>query len=62
MPTEAQKRAHQKHEATREKRVPLWVSEATAKKVDRAVKKLGLPSREAFVLHCLKAASHMEKE
>jgi hypothetical protein len=56
MTSEAQRRANQKQDATR-KRVALWVSPATAKKVDRAVKKLGLPSRVAWVEHCLKSAS-----
>lgn len=51
--SDAQKKAHQKHEATREKRVAIWCAPATAKKVDRAVKRLGLPSREAFVLQAL---------
>jgi hypothetical protein len=48
-PSEAQKRAHQTHEATREKRVAIWVSQAVGKKVDRKCKKLGLASRAAFV-------------
>jgi hypothetical protein len=52
MTSEAQKRANAKQDATR-KRVALWVPLATAKKVDRAVKKLGLTSREAWVEHCL---------
>ena len=53
MVTKAQRKAHQKHEATREKRVAIWCAPSTAKKVDRAAKKLGLPSREAWVLHAL---------
>ena len=56
-PSEAQRRAHQKHEGERAKRSPIWLEPALAKKVDRAVKKLGLPSRVAWVEHCLKAAS-----
>ena len=52
MATDAQRRANAKQDATR-KRVALWVAPATAKKVDRAVKRLGLTSREAWVEHCL---------
>ena len=52
MTSEAQRRANAKQDATR-KRVALWVAPATAKKVDRAVKKLGLTSREAWVEHVL---------
>lgn len=52
MPTEAQRRANAKQDATR-KRVAIWLSPETAKRVDRAVKKLGLSSREAFVLLAL---------
>lgn len=54
MPTEAEIRRRKKQDATR-KRVALWVAPATAKKVDHAVKKLGLTSREAWVEHVLKA-------
>jgi len=56
MVSDAQKRAHQKHEGERQKRSPIWLEPPLAKKVDRAVKKLGLPSRVAWVEHCLKAA------
>lgn len=56
MVSDAQKRAHQKHEGGRPKRSPIWLEPALAKKVDRAVKKLGLPSRVAWVEHVLKAA------
>lgn len=52
MTSESQKRANQKQDATR-KRVAIWCDPETAKRVDRAVKKLGLTSREAFVLHAL---------
>ncbi len=55
MPTEAETKRRKKQDATR-KRVALWVAPATAKKVDRAVKKLGLTSREAWVEHVFKAA------
>jgi len=55
MTSEAQKRANVKQDATR-KRVALWVAPATAAKVDRAVKKLGLTSREAWVEHVLQKA------
>lgn len=52
MTSEAQKRANQKQDATR-KRVAIWVAPETAARVDRAVKKLALTSREAFVLRAL---------
>ncbi len=53
MPTdEAKLRARKNQDATR-KRVAIWVAPTTAKKLDRTVKKLGLPSREAFVLRAL---------
>jgi len=49
MPSEAQKRAHQKHEATREKRVALWLSEKDAKQIDKLKDLWRLPSRAAVV-------------
>lgn len=52
MASEAQKRANQKQDAAR-KRVAIWCEPETAQRVDRAVKKLGLSSREAFVLRAL---------
>lgn len=48
-PSEAQRRAHQKHEGERAKRSPIWLEPPLAKRVDKAVKKLGLPSRVALV-------------
>jgi ABC-type Zn2+ transport system substrate-binding protein/surface adhesin len=56
MVSDAQKRAHQKHEGERKKRSPIWLEPALAKKVARAVKKLGLPSRVAWVEHVLQKA------
>jgi len=53
MTSEAQKRANQKQDATR-KRVAIWLDPKTAKQVDAAVKKLGLPSRLAFIELALK--------
>lgn len=53
MTSDAQRRAHKKHEAERLKRSPIWLEPALAKKVDRAVKKLGLSSRVAWVEHVL---------
>ena len=46
MPTEAQRRAHQKHEATR-KRVALWLEPDDAKALARIQKREKLPSRIA---------------
>lgn len=48
MTSDAQKRANAKQDATR-KRVAIWLPPEKAKKVDRAVKRLGLSSREAFI-------------
>lgn len=49
MVSDAQKKAHQKHEATREKRVALWVSEKDAKQIDKMRDLWGVPSRAAAV-------------
>lgn len=54
-PTEAQRRAHQKHEGERPKRSPIWLEPPLAKRLDRAVKRLKLPSRVAFVEYALAA-------
>lgn len=44
MPTESQKRANKKQDATR-KRVPLWLSPEEAKALDKLVKREGVASR-----------------
>jgi len=45
-PSEAQRRAHQKHEATR-KRVAIWLDPADAKALDKFKRKIKAPSRIA---------------
>ena len=45
-PTEAQRRAHQKHEATR-KRVAVWLEPPDAKALEKVQRKNRLPSRIA---------------
>lgn len=47
MVSEAQKRAHQKHEASRAKRAPLWLEPDDAKALDKIKRKQRLPSRIA---------------
>lgn len=46
-PSEAQKRAHQKHEATRAKRAPLWLEPQDVKALDKVKRSRRLPSRLA---------------
>lgn len=47
MPSEAQRRAHQKHEASRAKRAPLWLEPDDVKSLDKLKRVHRLPSRIA---------------
>jgi hypothetical protein len=52
MPTDAQRRANQKQDATR-KRVALWLEPADAKALDKIKRKHRLPSRIAALRRLL---------
>jgi len=55
-PSEAQRRAHAKHEAAREKRVAVWVDEETAALLDKKRKKL---SRGEFIKRLIKVSDKL---
>lgn len=56
MISEAQRRAHQKHEASRAKRAPLWLEPDDAKALDKIKRKHRLPSRIAALRWLLEHA------